>query len=215
MRLLIAVVAVELLLIALVHWWPNISFSSSEPIIYDTRGQETIALEEIQPTRQAQKPPPPPPPLIPVVVDDDIIIEEEIELEDQFLVLEEYADNLFEETKDVVSSGEGQASMAPEVGPKPMRFVEPEFTKAAQRRRIRADVVVEVLVDEKGLVREAKIVERLLYSGSDDTPKPVPELKYGLEESAITAAKRWMFQPARQDGIPVASYKTITFSFGK
>ena len=212
---MIAVVAAELVLIAMFRWWPDISLASTDAVIYDTRGQEIIAIEEIQPTRQAQKPPPPPPPLIPILVADDIIIEEEIELDDQFLVLEEYAENLFDDTQEILSSGESQSSKAPEVGPKPMRFVEPEFTRAAQRRRIRADVIVEVLVDEKGLVREAKIVERYLYSGSSDTPESVPELKYGLEESAIAAAKRWMFQPARQDGEPVASYKTITFSFGK
>ena len=96
-----------------------------------------------------------------------------------------------------------------------MRFVEPEWPREARRKRIRADVLVEVLVDEKGLVREAKVVERFLYQGDSDQKEEVPELKYGLEEAAVAAAKRWMFQPARQDGNPVKSYKTITFSFGK
>ena len=177
--------------------------------------QDIIALEEIQPTRQTQKPPPPPPPLIPIVVADDIIIEEEIEVEDQALVLEEYAENLFDDTAQITTAGNNATSKAPERGPKEMRFVEPEWPREARRKKVRADVIVEVLVDEKGLVREANVVDRYLYQKDSDEKEQVAELKYGLEEAAVAAAKRWMFQPARQDGNPVKSYKTITFSFGK
>jgi len=215
LRIQISIVVALLLSLAFVYWWPNINLSPNEDLIYNTRGQDLIAIEEIQPTKQTQKPPPPPPPLIPIVVDDDIIIEEEIEVEDQFLVLEEYAENLFEDTAEITSAGSGSTSKAPERGPKEMRFVEPEWPREARRKRIRADVLVEVLVDEKGLVREAKVVERFLYQGDSDEKEEVPELKYGLEEAAVAAAKRWMFQPARQDGNAVKSYKTITFSFGK
>ena len=211
-RMLLSTVLAQLILIGLVHWWPSFSRSSPDTAIYDTRGQELIAIEEIQPTRQAQKPPPPPPPLIPVEVQDDLIIEEEIEISDQFLTLDEYADELFEQQQ--LSGNVGKSSKAPEVGPKPLRFVEPEYTRAARRKRVRAEVIVEVLVDEKGLVRNAKIVERFLYNGSGEEKELVSSLRYGLEESALAAAQRWMFQPARQNGQPVQSYTTLTFSFG-
>ena len=215
LRILGSIVVAQLLVIAFVTWWPNIQWMPDDDLIYNTRGQDLIALEEIQPTRHAQKPPPPPPPLIPTVVADDIILEEEIEIEDTFLVLEEYADNLFEDTSNITAAGSNTTSKAPERGPKEMRFVEPEWPREARRKRVRADVMVEVLVDEKGLVRDARVVDRYLYEKDSDEKEQVAELKYGLEEAAVAAAKRWMFQPARQDGNPVKSYKTITFSFGK
>ena len=215
LRMLISIVVVQLLTLAVITWWPNIQWMPNEDLIYNTRGQDLIAIEEIQPTRHAQKPPPPPPPLIPVLVSDDVLIEEPIEVEDQFLILEEYAENLFDDTADRTTTGANTTSKAPERGPKEMRFVEPEWPREARRKKVRADVMVEVLVDEKGLVREAKVVDRYLYKGDTDQKEQVSELKYGLEEAAVAAAKRWMFQPARQDGNAVKSYKTITFSFGK
>ncbi len=214
LRLLVAIVCAELALLAAIWWWPRLDRDRVDDTIYNTRAQEVIAIEEIQPTRQFQKPPPPPPPLIPVIVPDDIIIEDELDIDDVYLRLEQYADELFQESQEGLP-GAGQSSPAPEVGPKPLRFVEPEYTRAARRRQVRAEVIVEVLVDEKGLVREATIVERFLYEGTDDEQKEVvPELRYGLEESALAAARRWMFQPARQNGQPVKSYTTLTFSFG-
>lgn len=213
--MLVSIVAVQFIILACVLWWPNIKWTPDEDLIYNTRGNDLIPLLEIQPTRQASKPPPPPSPLIPIAVDDDVILEEDIEIEDQFLVLDEYAENLFDDTSTSEAAGSASRSKAPERGPKEMRFVEPEWPRAARRKRIRADVIVEVLVDEKGLVREAKVVDRYMYEGDTDQKAQVAELKYGLEEAAVEAAKRWMFQPARQDGNPVQAYKQITFSFGK
>ena len=215
LRMLVSIVASQLFILAIVLCWPRINLPANENLVYNTDGQDLIPVLEIQPTRQAQKPPPPPAPLIPISVEDDIIIEEEIEFEDTFLVLEEYAENLFDDTAAATTMGNNATSKAPERGPKEMRFVEPEWPRAARRKRIRADVIVEVLVDEKGLVREAKVVDRYMYEGETDQKAKVSELKYGLEEAAVEAAKRWMFQPARQDGNPVKSYKKITFSFGK
>ena len=215
LRIQISIVVAQLFALACIWWWPNLQWTPNEDLIYNTRGQDLIALEEVQPTRHAQKPPPPPPPLIPIVIQDDLIIEEEIEVEDEFLILEEYAENLFDDTAEITTTGSNSTSKAPERGPKAMRFVEPAWPREALRRRIGADVIVEVLVDEKGLVREAKVIERYMYPKNSDTKEQVSELKYGLEEAAIEAAKRWMFQPARQDGNPVKSYKTITLSFGK
>ena len=214
-RMLVSIVAAQLCILLCILFWPDIQAPIDNSLVYNTRGTDLIPLREIQPTRQAQKPPPPPPPLLPVAVEEDIIIEEEIEVDDQFLVVDEYADNLFDDTATETVSGSNSSSKAPDRGPKEMRFVEPEWPRAARRKKIRADVIVEVLVDEKGLVREARVVDRYMYEGESDQKAQVTELNFGLEEAAVAAAKRWMFQPARQDGNPVKSYKQITFSFGK
>ena len=211
LRVLSCTAGAILLLIAIFTFWPLPGEQELEPFPYHTGGQEVIALEDIQPTRQSKKPPPPPPPMIPMVVPDDIFIESEIEIKDAFLTLEEYGTE-----QDLAEGTDGEASSAkaPEVGPKPLRFVEPEYTREARRKNVKAEIVIEVLVDEKGKVQEAKIVERYVYSKNSKEKNTVPSLNYGLEESALSAAQRWTFRPARQNGSPVQSYTTLTFSFG-
>ena len=212
LRLLYCTVGTIAFLIAIFKLWPLPGTPASSPFPYHTGGQELIALEEVQPTRQSTKPPPPPPPVIPLIVPDDIVIQEEVTFEDSFLKLEEYGDDL--DMAMPAPPGGGGTAVAPETAPKPVRFVEPEFPRAAQRKNVKAEVVVEVFVDDKGQVLDAKIVDRFLYSKNNKNKKAVPDLGYGLEESALSAAQRWTFRPAMQNGLPVKSYHTITFSFG-
>ena len=211
-RVLASIVASQLLLIGAVNLWP-LPGVEIDTNVYHTQGQEVIEMEEILPTRQKQKPPPPPPPLIPVVVPDDVVIEELVELDDNFLILEEYAEEALDQSGQQ-PSGNSASFKAPDAGPKPLRFVEPEYTRAARRKKVRAEIIVEVLVDERGLVRDAKILERFLYKKDSDEKEVVNGIEYGLEESALSAAQRWMFQPAKENGQPVRSYTTLTFSFG-
>jgi TonB family protein len=37
--------------------------------------------------------------------------------------------------------------------------------------------------------------------------------KYGLDEQAVTARKKWRFQPGTKDGKPVAVEVTVEMSF--
>lgn len=210
MRMLSCVAGALLLLILVFNFWPQPGMDEPEPFPYHTGGQELISMEEVQPTRQRAKPPPPPPPLIPLLVSDDIIIESELEVEEALLILEEYGEDI--DVAEVADGGEAGAAKAPQVGPKPVRFVEPEYTREARRKKIKAEVVIEVLVDEKGRVQDAKILNRFLYS--KDKKQTVESLSYGLEESALSAARRWTFRPALENGTPVQSYTTLTFSFG-
>ncbi len=210
LRILGSAVGAIVLLILIFRFWPLPSNAPPEAFPYHSDGQELISMEEIQPTRQSLKPPPPPPPVIPVVVPDGIVIEQEIEFEEAFLTLEEYGES---ETPDQPApTGNAGASRSPDVSPRAIRLVEAEFPRAAMRKKIKAEVVVEVLVDKKGKVQETRVVEQYLYKKNDK--ELVTTLGYGLEESARAAAARWMFRPARQNGYPVESYHTITFSFG-
>lgn len=179
---------------------------------YRTTEQEVIDVDEIQPTRQARRAPPPPAPPIPVIVPDDVVLEEyELDFSDSHLLdLEDPGEDIAEtEGTDAVATGGGTT-----VGPKAVRFVEPEYTREARRRRIRAEVVVEVLVDDRGRVQETLIEERFILDREGGSKTPVTELGYGLEEAAVSAAKRWIFRPARENGKPVPSYTTLTFTFG-
>ena len=202
--------AALLLAIGVVHLWPLPKASDDKPVTYRSLGQETIEIEEIVQTRQrAERPPPPPPTLEVVVSDDEVIDDYELDLPDDFLAFSEDDG----ESEDAPEGQQSTGTLPDLIEPRPVRIVEPEYTREAQRRKIRAEVVVEVLVDERGRVSKARVVERFML-GKDEEKEPVTLLGFGLEESAIAAAERCMFRPARFGGKTVPGYKTLRFSFG-
>lgn len=212
LRILICVAATLLMLIGLVRLWPLPSPESKNIAVYRVSEQETIEVEEIQPTQQAQQAPRPPSPPIPLVVPDDIVLEDqELDLSDANLldVEDPGEEDKVSEGTEVPATGGGAS-----VGPKAVRFVEPEYTREARRRRVRAEVVVEVVIDDRGRVQETSIEERFLLDKDGTTKTPVSEVGYGLEEAAVSAARRWIFRPARENGRPVESSTTLTFTFG-
>lgn len=203
-----------LLLVAAVKFWPVPGDYAPTDIVYTTQGPETIQIEEIVQTSQQRQAPPPPAPLPPIIIPDDQIIEDEIDFDisDSFLLTDD--PGLDQRLTPGDPIGAPTATARAETGPKPVRITEPEYTRAAKKKRIRAEVVIEVLIDEKGRVEESRIVERFLLGDDDDPKKPVALIGYGLEESAINAAGRWLFRPARKNGTPVRSRHEVTFKFG-
>ena len=201
-----------LVVLSAVKFWPALLDDEPADITYNVRGQEVIAIEEIVPTQQELRKPPPPAPLPPIVVPDDVILEDvDFDIKDSPLAIDEYGEDAEVSEGDV--QGPVTAAPAAQTAPKPVRFVEPEYTREAQRKRIRAEVVVEVLVDERGRVQDARILERYLLD-KDHEREAVGELGFGLEESALSAAERWMFRPARENGRPVRSFTQLTIKFG-
>jgi protein TonB len=198
-----------LVLVGAIKLWPMPSPEPNPDVTYSV-GQDVIEVEEILPTRQAQKAPPPPAPPPPVVVPNDALLEDfDLDLTDSFIITEEPGDDdLLVDGVD----GERSAAAVVEVGPKPVRFVEPEYTREARRKNVRAEVIVQVTVDARGRVEATQIVDR--YVLADEGRQQVGELGYGLEEAALTAAERWLFRPASRNGEPVTSTTTLTFSFG-
>ncbi|MEM6645192.1 MAG: energy transducer TonB [Bacteroidota bacterium] len=201
------------LVLGLFRFWPLPSDDVDDGLTFDTRSQDIIAMEEITPTRQTQRrAPPPPAPLPPIVVPDDIELEEPIiEITDSALPIDNPGTDADLQEGD---SDKDSGPPAPMTSPKLFRFVEPNYTDAARRRGIRAEVALEVLVNERGRVEEAKIVQRYLLGKNPDDKEAVTELGYGLEEAALEAARRFGFRPARQGGKAVRSYTTFSLSFG-
>ena len=214
LRLMAATAGTLLVLVLLVRFWPLPSGDGADDRVYDAQSQLTIEMEEIVQTRQSTQAPPPPPPVPPVPVPDDVVIEEEeFDLADIDLpTLDPGEAPEFEEGPD--DTGTPSSLAATETAPKPVRIVEPEFPRAARRKGVRAEVVVRVLVDARGRVQETEIVERFLLSGRDDAREAVGEIGYGVEESVLAAAERWLFRPARKGGQAVTSYTTFTLSIG-
>ena len=75
--------------------------------------------------------------------------------------------------------------------------VDAEYPPLAQAARISGSVVVEVTIDEAGLVSSARAI-----SGH-----PL------LKDSAVNAARQWRFTPTMLAGVPTKVVGTLTFNF--
>jgi TonB family protein len=94
----------------------------------------------------------------------------------------------------VASSGGAAPSPAPIVDAsalvepaKRISGAEPVYPESAKAAGVEADVLVELIVDERGDVESARVVR---HAG------------YGLDEAAIVAARRWRFSPRTVNGRP-------------
>jgi protein TonB len=86
----------------------------------------------------------------------------------------------------------------PPVRPKRKIPVAPKYTMQARQAEIEGVVRVEVTVDESGRVLSVRVI-----SG----------LGYGLDESALAAAKATVFEPATRCGKPVIGTTILPFRF--
>jgi TonB family protein len=84
-------------------------------------------------------------------------------------------------------------------GPKVVRMVNPQFSKAelAKYREL-GPIVVEAVITPDGDVIDPTI----LSSGNED-----------LHPAVLAAVKQWKYEPARQKGEPVSVFLTVTVTF--
>jgi TonB family protein len=96
------------------------------------------------------------------------------------------------ELMDALSTG--RSIRAPEVvGP-----VKAKYTAEAREKRVTGKVILEVVIDPEGCVREARVLAGL---------------PFGLNESALAAVKGWAFEPATFSGKPVKVFLAVTIDF--
>lgn len=200
------------IMIGLVHFWP--SWSTGPDVVYSAAGSEVIHIEDIQPTRQSlEKRPPPPAPLPPVIVPNDVVTEvEPLLFTDTALPIEEPGED---DERQEGTSQAAPAAQQPDVNARLLRYAEPEYPRAARRRGIEAEVVIEVDIDPQGRVQSAAVVRRVLLGQDGESARTVDQLDYGLEEAALTAARQCLFRPARANGEPVSTRTTLTIRFGR
>jgi periplasmic protein TonB len=76
--------------------------------------------------------------------------------------------------------------------------LEPEYSEQARKARIQGTIVLEGIIDEKGLTHAIKVRDGL---------------GFGLDEQAMEAVKLWRFRPATKDGKPLAIVGTFYLTF--
>jgi protein TonB len=75
---------------------------------------------------------------------------------------------------------------------------EPEYSEEARKAKYQGTVVLMIIVDEKGLPQNIRVVR---------------PLGLGLDEKAIEAVQKWRFRPAMKDGRPVKVEATVEVNF--
>ncbi|WP_157722820.1 energy transducer TonB, partial [Stenotrophomonas pictorum] len=83
--------------------------------------------------------------------------------------------------------------------PLPDQSPAPTYPPAALRRGDSGTVVVQAVVDTRGVPLDVKIIQR---SGSRD-----------LDRAALDAVRNWRFQPAQSNGQPMQGTLEIPFDF--
>ncbi len=91
-----------------------------------------------------------------------------------------------------------ERSAAVLVAPRLAEHVDPVYPKAALERGREVDLVLVVVIDAAGRVEETAVAE----SGGAE-----------FDAAAISAVKRWRFEPATRDGRPVAARIRVPFHF--
>ena len=76
--------------------------------------------------------------------------------------------------------------------------VEPEYSEEARKAKFQGTVVLQVVVDERGLPQQIKVTR---------------PLGLGLDQKAIEAVAKWRFKPGLKDGKPVSVWATIEVNF--
>lgn len=76
--------------------------------------------------------------------------------------------------------------------------VEPQYPPAARRAGVGGEVVLQVVVERDGTIGAVFAVR---------------EGPLGLTEAATDAVRRWVYEPARLDGRPIAVFKTVRVRF--
>lgn len=232
MRGLLGLALSLLVVVGLFQLWPMQSLQDENSNRFEqARQQEIIEIEFVQPTVQDYTVPPAPPPppqevlLPPVEVEDTRVVEERV----QELQLSLPTPSPFVNAPPGPPPGpagppqppaeptpappEPTLVRSPDRSPVPVRFSEPAYPQSARDDGVRARVRIEVLVDERGRVQDTRIVDRIRL-GRGDREESVASLPHGLDQSALEAARRYQFRPARHDGRAVQSYTTITCNFG-
>jgi periplasmic protein TonB len=164
--------------------------------------QELFKVEDVEQTKQENRPPPPPKPPIPIEAPSEDVLED-IEIGETELNVNEQVEAPPPPKVEKKVDEEPQYFVAVEEMPEPIggiqaiqsKIVYPEIAK---RAGIEGKVYVLAFVDETGTVTKAEIIKGL---GA------------GLDEAALKAVKATKFKPGKQRGKPVKVQVSIPIVF--
>ncbi len=194
----ISLIASLVLLIVAFKFFPNLK---PEKVAIQAP-QELFKVEDVQQTKQENRPPPPPKPPIPIEAPSEDVLQD-IDIGSTELDVNQEVAPPPPPKEEKKTDEEPQYFVAVEEMPEPIggiaaiqsKIVYPEIAK---RAGIEGKVYVKAYVDEKGNVTKAEVVKGL---GA------------GLDEAAVEAVKETKFKPGKQRGKPVKVQVMIPIVF--
>jgi len=96
------------------------------------------------------------------------------------------------DAREISSAGGGVSAPIPIYSP------DPPYSEEARRAKLSGTVVVQIIVDSAGNVRDAKVTR---------------PLGLGLDEKAVETIRTWRFKPAMRDGVPVNVRMLVQVAF--
>lgn len=182
----------------------RLSLQPEQSFIIEEVQQEIVQMEEIQQTKQIEKPPPPPKPPVPVEVPDDEILEDEdldldvsLELDEEIVNLppppssgeeEEEEPEIFMIVEDMPELIGGLASIQSKI----------KYPEIAKKAGVEGRVFVQFVVNTDGSVID---------------PVVVRGIGAGCDEEAVRAVSQAKFEPGRQRGKPVPVKMSLPITF--
>lgn len=100
----------------------------------------------------------------------------------------------------VAKAKEGDLVEIPDVWPEPIFTPKPSYPPLAARQKLGGTVILRVLVDETGTVRDVQVLRGIK-----------PDL--GLDAAAVSAVKNWRYKPALKDGVRVKVWYSQSIPF--
>jgi protein TonB len=170
----------------------KVDFRPSDDFVIQAVEQEIVKAEEIEQTKQIEKPPPPPRPPVPVEVPNDQVVEEgdfdidmELDLDRSLDLPPPPAKPKEEEEPEVFIVVEKNPELIGGLAELQRSIVYPEI---ARKAGIEGRVFLEFIVDERGRVVN---------------PRVVRGIGGGCDEAALAAIQKARFKPGMQRGRPV------------
>lgn len=207
-RVMGGIVIVELVCLVLFLVWPK--SSPSQPFVAKSQAPAVTQLQASVITVQNNSSagsPQPQNPLPPIPVPNDQPIKQEIKIN-----LHKYVSNSnnSSELAPPGSGGSGSGIVGnPNVSPRVTRIVEPTYQIKLKNRY---EIAVKFLVNKKGTVDDASIIEIYQLDKNGDRKKKVKEINPTIRKAVIKAAKNWEFKPAKDHGKVVRAYTKNYFT---
>jgi len=186
------------ILIVAFKFFPNMGPSE----VVSEGQQELFTVEDIEHTKQENRPPPPPKPPIPIEAPSEDVLED-IEISSTEIDFEAQIEAPPPPKEEKKVEEEPTYFVAVEEMPEPIGGIQSiqskiKYPEIAKRAGVEGKVYVLAFVDETGTVTDAKIIKGL---GA------------GCDEEALNAVKLTKFKPGKQRGKPVKVQVSIPILF--